>query len=230
MAALARAARATALIAPSCPTGGAVAQLGERRNRTAEVRGSNPLGSTRALDSRLPLNLSAPENRLARLAGFELCARLPRQIFIEGGDDGPQGGVLHGDDGYGAVGANGGRGRDPGPELLGAKRPDAARSRHRPHRRAAGGRPQSEDRRARFLVDLRGRRQFARPLLSQPARGELREQFPDMKIEVINRGVGGEDAKEMLARLDKSVLAERPDLVLWQVGTNAIVDEEGLSE
>src|SRR5262245_15894811 len=27
--------------------GGAVAQLGERRNRTAEVRGSNPLGSTR---------------------------------------------------------------------------------------------------------------------------------------------------------------------------------------
>jgi hypothetical protein len=25
---------------------GAVAQLGERRNRTAEVRGSNPLGST----------------------------------------------------------------------------------------------------------------------------------------------------------------------------------------
>ncbi len=29
------------------PGGGAVAQLGERRNRTAEVRGSNPLGSTR---------------------------------------------------------------------------------------------------------------------------------------------------------------------------------------
>ena len=28
------------------PTFGAVAQLGERRNRTAEVRGSNPLGST----------------------------------------------------------------------------------------------------------------------------------------------------------------------------------------
>jgi acyl-CoA thioesterase-1 len=70
------------------------------------------------------------------------------------------------------------------------------------------------------------------PARSYPSRleAELREQFPDMKIEVINRGVGGEDAKEMLARLDKSVLAERPDLVLWQVGTNAIVDEEGLSE
>jgi hypothetical protein len=28
---------------------GAVAQLGERRNRTAEVRGSNPLGSTKRI-------------------------------------------------------------------------------------------------------------------------------------------------------------------------------------
>jgi lysophospholipase L1-like esterase len=66
---------------------------------------------------------------------------------------------------------------------------------------------------------------------SYPSRleAELREQFPEMQIEVINRGVGGEDAREMLARLDRSVLAERPDLVLWQVGTNAIVDQEGVS-
>ena len=70
------------------------------------------------------------------------------------------------------------------------------------------------------------------PANSYPSRLEamLREQYPDMQIEVINRGVGGEDAREMLARLDKSVLAERPDLVLWQVGTNAIVDEEGVSK
>jgi lysophospholipase L1-like esterase len=70
------------------------------------------------------------------------------------------------------------------------------------------------------------------PANSYPSRLEamLREQYPDMRIEVINRGVGGEDAREELARLDKSVLAERPDLVLWQVGTNAIVDEEGVSE
>jgi lysophospholipase L1-like esterase len=69
------------------------------------------------------------------------------------------------------------------------------------------------------------------PANSYPSRleAELREQYPDMQIEVINRGVGGEDAREELARLDKSVLSERPDLVLWQVGTNAIVDEEGIS-
>jgi acyl-CoA thioesterase I len=70
------------------------------------------------------------------------------------------------------------------------------------------------------------------PANSYPSRLELelRELYPDMQVEVINRGIGGEDAREELARLDRSVLAERPDLVLWQVGTNAIVDEEGISE
>jgi acyl-CoA thioesterase-1 len=70
------------------------------------------------------------------------------------------------------------------------------------------------------------------PANSYPSQLEamLRAQYPEMQIEVINRGVGGEDAREELARLDKSVLAERPDLVLWQVGTNAIVDAEGVSE
>jgi acyl-CoA thioesterase I len=66
------------------------------------------------------------------------------------------------------------------------------------------------------------------PANSYPSRlaVELRERFPEADIAVLNRGVGGEDAREMLARLEKSVIAEQPDLVLWQVGTNAIVDEE----
>jgi len=55
---------------------------------------------------------------------------------------------------------------------------------------------------------------------------ELRERFSDTDIVVLNRGIGGEDAREMLARLEKSVLAEKPDLVLWQVGTNAITGDE----
>ena len=41
--------------------GGAVAQLGERRNRTAEVRGSNPLGST-SLRSLRELRLAGQPN------------------------------------------------------------------------------------------------------------------------------------------------------------------------
>ena len=40
---------------------------------------------------------------------------------------------------------------------------------------------------------------------------------------VLNRGVSGERAVDMLARFDESVAAERPDLVLWQVGTNAVL-------
>ncbi len=69
------------------------------------------------------------------------------------------------------------------------------------------------------------------PTKSYPSRleAELRERFPETDIKVINRGVGGEDAKEMLARLDKGVIAEHPDLVLFQVGTNAIVDEQKLA-
>jgi lysophospholipase L1-like esterase len=66
------------------------------------------------------------------------------------------------------------------------------------------------------------------PAQSYPSRleAELRERFPDTDIVVLNRGVGGEDAREMLARMEKSVLAEKPDLVLWQVGTNAITGDE----
>jgi acyl-CoA thioesterase I len=39
-------------------------------------------------------------------------------------------------------------------------------------------------------------------------------------VAVINRGIGGQDATEELARLDADVLAVRPQLVIWQVGAN----------
>jgi acyl-CoA thioesterase-1 len=57
-----------------------------------------------------------------------------------------------------------------------------------------------------------------------PARLEvaLRERFPLATIRVLNRGANGEEAADMLARLDMS-LAEGPDLILWQVGTNAVL-------
>ena len=52
---------------------------------------------------------------------------------------------------------------------------------------------------------------------------ELGERFPDRSIRVLNRGVNGEDAREMVARFQDGVMAEKPDLVLWQVGTNALL-------
>jgi acyl-CoA thioesterase I len=48
----------------------------------------------------------------------------------------------------------------------------------------------------------------------------LEQRFPVAKIEVINKGIGGETAAGTLARLDRDVLSFRPDLVIWQLGTN----------
>jgi acyl-CoA thioesterase-1 len=69
------------------------------------------------------------------------------------------------------------------------------------------------------------------PGRSYPARlnAYLRARYPDIAISVRNEGVGGEDAKEMLARFDR-VIAEKPDLVIWQVGTNAVLEGLDLVE
>lgn len=52
---------------------------------------------------------------------------------------------------------------------------------------------------------------------------QLRRQYPTANITVINAGVGGEDAPEMMKRLQKEVIDVHPDLVIWQVGTNAVL-------
>ena len=69
------------------------------------------------------------------------------------------------------------------------------------------------------------------PGLSYPSRlaAELKERFPAIGIRVINRGKGGEDVAEELARLERDVIAERPDLVIWQVGTNAVLRRDDLA-
>jgi lysophospholipase L1-like esterase len=48
----------------------------------------------------------------------------------------------------------------------------------------------------------------------------LSEALPKAHIAVINRGIGGQDAPEELARLDTDAIAVRPQLVIWQVGAN----------
>jgi lysophospholipase L1-like esterase len=50
-------------------------------------------------------------------------------------------------------------------------------------------------------------------ILSQDLRG--------VKVIVHNKGIGGQDVNSMLERLDRDVFAEAPDLVIWQLGTNA---------
>jgi lysophospholipase L1-like esterase len=52
---------------------------------------------------------------------------------------------------------------------------------------------------------------------------QLHRQYPNARIAVINRGVGGEDAPEMMKRLKSDVIDAKPDMVIWQVGTNAVL-------
>ena len=51
----------------------------------------------------------------------------------------------------------------------------------------------------------------------------LKRHYPTADITVINSGRGGEDAPEMMKRLQASVIDRHPDLVIWQVGTNAVL-------
>src|SRR3954447_17120670 len=48
----------------------------------------------------------------------------------------------------------------------------------------------------------------------------LNKALPAAHFAVINRGIGGQDAPEELARLDSDVIAVHPQLVIWQVGAN----------
>jgi acyl-CoA thioesterase-1 len=66
-----------------------------------------------------------------------------------------------------------------------------------------------------------------RPDLNYPSRLAvlLQARFPGNTIRVVNHGVAGEMTPQMLARLDRDVLAEKPDLVIWQLGTNSVLHD-----
>src|SRR5882757_5441459 len=57
---------------------------------------------------------------------------------------------------------------------------------------------------------------------------DLAAALPRAQIRVVNKGVGGEREAEMIRRFDRDVLAEHPDLVIWQVGANAVIDDDRL--
>jgi acyl-CoA thioesterase I len=70
------------------------------------------------------------------------------------------------------------------------------------------------------------------PAMNYPSRleVELKALFPRMDITVVNRGIGGETTNEMLARFDRDVFAENPDVVVWQVGSNSVLRDLSLIE
>jgi acyl-CoA thioesterase-1 len=57
---------------------------------------------------------------------------------------------------------------------------------------------------------------------------ELKTLVPRVPFKIINRGVGGEEARDMVARFDRDVFAQSPDLVIWQVGSNSVLRDRPL--
>jgi acyl-CoA thioesterase-1 len=68
------------------------------------------------------------------------------------------------------------------------------------------------------------------PDATYPSRleAELTQRFLWRDITVLNQGANGEEASDMLARFDTSVIAEQPDLVIWQIGTNWLLRDRPL--
>src|SRR5262249_29859297 len=70
------------------------------------------------------------------------------------------------------------------------------------------------------------------PSASYPARleAELRTRFPGIAITVLNRGVNGEEAADMLRRFERAASDDKPDVVLWQLGTNTVLRGNPIGE
>lgn len=68
------------------------------------------------------------------------------------------------------------------------------------------------------------------PATSYPSRleAELRQHYPGHALTVVNRGVNNEEVPNMLARFETAVIAERPQLVIWQFGSNALLHDKAL--
>jgi lysophospholipase L1-like esterase len=65
------------------------------------------------------------------------------------------------------------------------------------------------------------------PAFAYPARlaAEIEQRLPAIDVKIAASGVAGETAIQTLARLEREVESAKPDLVIWQVGTNDALSE-----
>src|SRR6476620_2363849 len=52
------------------------------------------------------------------------------------------------------------------------------------------------------------------------------DRHPNIRIDVFNRGQGGEEAPKELLRFQTDIFQDNPALVIWQIGTNAVFRPE----
>jgi lysophospholipase L1-like esterase len=57
---------------------------------------------------------------------------------------------------------------------------------------------------------------------------ELQRRWPRLAITVVNKGIGGETAEQVLARFTRDVLPYHPQLVIWQTGSNHALMKEDM--
>jgi lysophospholipase L1-like esterase len=70
------------------------------------------------------------------------------------------------------------------------------------------------------------------PRFAYPAqlKMKLEAAMPGVAIHVWNKGIGGQDADEMTARMKADVKPERAQIVVWQVGTNSAIKRTPLDK
>ncbi len=56
---------------------------------------------------------------------------------------------------------------------------------------------------------------------------ELRRRLPKAEVSVVNKGVGGQSAYEMLLRMDTDVIEQAPSVVIWQTVVNDAISNVG---
>jgi len=58
----------------------------------------------------------------------------------------------------------------------------------------------------------------------------LSKRLEGVSVHIANKGVGGQEVKDMVDRIERDVAPEKPDLVIWQAGTNAAIRNHNLGE
>ena len=56
---------------------------------------------------------------------------------------------------------------------------------------------------------------------------ELRRRLPNADVNVVNKGVGGQSAYDMLLRMDSDVIEQKPSVVIWQTVVNDAISNVG---
>ncbi len=57
---------------------------------------------------------------------------------------------------------------------------------------------------------------------------ELQHRWPQLTVTVVNKGVSGELASQMVARFERDVIPYHPQLVIWQAGSNQALRSDNI--